>query len=342
MSIDPDRLAELRSLQLAALVRGRWPDVPDTARPGPFPEGATLVDDEGGRVWLLLGDDAWSRLGAALAVARRAGADEVHLLTEDRDGAGILARRASQFAEPAHVWVVEGRDLTAAEPALPATEPALPPEAEFYRPVFEAAGLAAVVEGGVLLGEYLGLEVARVVADPDGGAHVETGVGRFDREASDLVFEHESEAQSIARVVELASRYRHAGAQRHPVNQMVAERWLRAALVTDPSLVGLASLEPLAAAVPRRNLLETGVASARGVDLEGRPVVVACSTGVYLDLVPTAADDRLAHDPDARLLLALPERDIVPVTVELAQRLARPAEVVTVADGWQAVAERGR
>lgn len=39
-----------------------------------------------------------------------------------------------------------------------------------------------MVEGGELMGELLGLEVARVVVGDDGSAHVEAGVGRFDRE----------------------------------------------------------------------------------------------------------------------------------------------------------------
>ncbi|MGI8755918.1 MAG: hypothetical protein ACR2MB_08675, partial [Acidimicrobiales bacterium] len=70
-------------------------------------------------------------------------------------------------------------------------------------------------------------------------------------------------------------------------------------------------------------------------DLDGRPIVVTCSTGVDLDLVPASADDRLAHAPDARLVLVVPERDAVAITRELAARLVAPAEVVTVADTWR-------
>lgn len=71
-----------------------------------------------------------------------------------------------------------------------------------------------------------------------------------------------------------------------------------------------------------------------GVDAEG-PVVVACSVGIDLELVPAAADVRAVHSPDARLVLALPERDAVPVTRRLAASLVRPAEVVTPGDGWR-------
>ena len=49
-------------------------------------------------------------------------------------------------------------------------------------PLLADAGATVVVEHGLVTGEILGLEVARVVTD-DGGARVEVGVGRHDREA---------------------------------------------------------------------------------------------------------------------------------------------------------------
>ncbi|MCU1354612.1 MAG: hypothetical protein JWM89_30 [Acidimicrobiales bacterium] len=339
MTIDPDRLADLLARKLAALVRTRWPDLPDTAMRGSFPGGASVVDAEGDRAWISLSaeSDAERRLGAALAVARRAGARELHVVV-DGDAAPVLARRATLFADPPTVWRSDGVELTRAVAAPPAVDPAPAPEAELYRPLLVAAGLEAVVEGGNLIGEYLGLEVARVVVDDGGGAHIEAGVGRFDREAGALMFADLGETDALARVVELVSRHRNATAERHPINQLVPERWLRTALIAEPGRVGAASLEAVPSALARRNLLEIGVASARGVDLDGRPLIVTCSTGVDLDLVPAAADDRLAHDPDARLVLAVPGRDAVPVTTELASRLILPATVVAVEDGWTSIA----
>ena len=64
-------------------------------------------------------------------------------------------------------------------------------------------------------------------------------------------------------------------------------------------------------------------------------MVVACSVGVHLDLVPAAADARAALAPDARLLLALPERDAHPVTEALAARLLSPAELVPIEGDWR-------
>ncbi len=60
------------------------------------------------------------------------------------------------------------------------------------------------------------------------------------------------------------------------------------------------------------------------------PLVVVCSVGIDLDLVPFAADARLAVDPDAALVLALHERDVHPVTQRMVDRLVDPAEIVAV------------
>jgi hypothetical protein len=62
---------------------------------------------------------------------------------------------------------------------------------------------------------------------------------------------------------------------------------------------------------------------------------VAVAVGAHLDLVPLAADARAAVDPDARLLLAVPERDDLAGNRRLAARLRAPAEVVTVPGDWR-------
>jgi hypothetical protein len=343
MTDAPDRRASFLAVKLGALVRARWGDPGEAARPGAFPGGATLTAGDG-RMWILLDEeaDAARRLGAALAVAGRSGASELHLLVDDPDAAGVLARRAELFARPPAVWSVTGRELVTATPAAPAVDPAPPPEAELFRPILAEAGLETVVEGGSLLGEVLGLEVARVVLGDDGAAHIEAGVGRFDREVGAMMFAELSETDALARATTLVSDVRRPGATRHPLNQLVPERWLRSVLVRHPQLVGASSLRSVGSAVPRANLKDTGIATAIGTDAEGRDVVVTCSTGVDLELVPGAADDRLAHAPEARLVLAVPTRDALAVTTELASHLAVPAEVVTVDDDWRmATSDRG-
>ncbi|MCU1497259.1 MAG: hypothetical protein JWM47_1212 [Acidimicrobiales bacterium] len=329
-----DRRSALLATKLRVLASERW-SISGELRSGSFPSGATLLDPEAGRAWVLVEGDAARRLGGALAVAHRAGARELHLIVDDPEAGAILARRASAFRFPVQVWRSEGRELSEVTAAPVAADPAPAPEAELYRPVLRAAALDPVVEGGHLMGELLGLEVARVVVDDDGSAHVEAGVGRFDREVATMMFSHLGETDSLARAVDIVGRYRHPGAERHPLNVLVPERWLRSVLVADPALVGAATLRPVGSALPRANLNEEGIATAVGQDVDGRPLVVVCSTGVSLDLVPSAADDRLTHGPDARLVLALPERDAVPVTADLAGLLHAPAQIATVPGDWR-------
>ena len=69
---------------------------------------------------------------------------------------------------------------------------------------------------------------------------------------------------------------------------------MRARLVEDPSLVGAAELEAVESTVPRPNIKESAPAAAVGRDRAGTPVVVVCSIGIDLDLVPAAADARTA------------------------------------------------
>ena len=328
MAIGPERLAALNAAKLKSLTRGR---VDDDAAPGALPGGAGLVD--GTTAWVLLGPDADRSLGAALAWARRHEAETVHVVVDDPDAAGLLARRAGLLAPPPTVWRVDGADLAVAEPApVPVLRPV--PDAADLVSLLQEAGLDVVPEDGVVLGELLGLEVARITVG-DEGPVLEVGVGRFDREMTEMAHAHLAPADRLHRAVEIVAGYRRPGAPPHPLNQLVPERWMRAALAADPGRIGVAALRPVPSAVGRANLKETGVASAVGLDTAGEPVVVTCSTGVDLDLVPAAADDRAARAPGARLVLAVPARDALSLTRDLAARLARPAEVVGLDGEWR-------
>ena len=233
------------------------------------------------------------------------------------------------------MWLVEGRELRPAEPAPTPERIAPPPAAELLRPLLVDVGLEVVVEQGILRAEINGLEVARVVpADDEGDARLEVGVGRFDREAFAMVNAGLPDTEALAKAAAIVRGIRRADAPLHQLNQLAPERWLRAGLVADPSPLGLHDLEPIEPALPRTNLKDRGGASALGSDADGRPVVVTCSYGMELDLVPSAADDRAMHAPGARLVLAMPARDVHPVTQALAAALAEPAEVVPVEGGW--------
>jgi hypothetical protein len=233
------------------------------------------------------------------------------------------------------VWRANGRTLVAAEPA-----PYLPPttvadDRLSLLPLIEAAGATPAIEHGVVAGEVAGLEVCRAVVDPDVGVtRLEVGVGAHDREAFLLVHGDIPPAEALAGVVAAVAERRRPGAEPHPLNRLNAERLLRSRLLDEPSLVGALVLEPAPPPVPRTNLKDPVPCVAVGLDAQGDAVVVVCSVGIDLDLVPFAADARGAVGlDDARLLLAVPRRDDHPVTRALAGRLRRPAEVVPVPPG---------
>jgi hypothetical protein len=227
------------------------------------------------------------------------------------------------------VWRVDGRSLVEAAPEpIHASERDATGSA--FAAMLAAAGADVIVEHGVMSGEVLGLEVARVVGD-----RLEVGVGRHDREAFAMVHGDVPTEEALARVVAAVRTHRRLGAPDHPLQRLAAERWLRAMLIERPELVGASALAPAASAVPRTSVKDREPAVATGVDADGAPVVVVCSVGIDLDLVPAAADARLLHDPSARLVLAVPERDAHPVTRALAGALLDPATIVTVPSDWR-------
>ena len=141
---------------------------------------------------------------------------------------------------------------------------------------------------------------------------------------------------AVAKVVATVREHRRAGAAHHPLHQLAAERCLRARLIAEPELVGAVELWAVESPVARRNVKEPAPAAVVGRDSDGRSVVAVCSTGIDLDLVPAAADVRLAWAPEARLVLVVPERDAHSITRALAAALVAPAEVVTLAGDWRA------
>ncbi len=292
---------------------------------------------------MLIDDGAVARFGPALAWADRQGAASLDVLVDGPApfAPSVVARRASCFEPAPAVWAVSGRSLSpvvAAEPVVEdsfAHDPAMVAE-------LESQGLEVVSEHGVLRGEVLGLEVARTVGD-----RLEVGVGRHDRIARSEMRPGETTASALAEAARVVRSLRRVGAPTHPANTLARSRWLRSVLVRAPGLLGLSSLTPVAPPLPWFDLPEAGAAPAVGhLPSSGSgspftPVVVVCSVGVDLDLVPTAADCRLLYGspPSAsQLWLVVPEGDDLPVTRALAARLSSPADVRVVPRGWEHLA----
>src|SRR5262249_55178140 len=156
-----------------------------------------------------------------------------------------------------------------------------------------------------------------------------------DRELTAMVHGEAPPAHQLARAARIVRQHRRPTAARHPLNQLVPERWLRAVISRNPGLVGLAGLRAAEGARPRPTLRDLDIAVGEGLTSDGSPVVVACSVGIDIELVPAAADARAMLDPDAALWLVVPERDDHPVTRKLAARLREPARIVTVPDSWR-------
>jgi hypothetical protein len=332
-SLDPQRRGALLAAKLAALVRAHTEA--DELTPGAFPDGAAVQIGDSG--WVLVDRDPHRALGPALAWARRHDVASLNLVAEH--DAGHLARRARFFRDPASVWTIGDGGLVAAE-AVP-----VPPEppTNVDRAVFEAlesAGLEVIVEHGTVTGEVAGLEVARVVV-AEGGSRVEVGVGVNDREATSLVHGDLPTPQILASVVETVSRERRPGAPAHPLNRLAADRWLRSRLTDHPQAIGLRTLEPRPLTFARAGLRQSYPAAAIGTDPAGRRIVIVCSIGVDLDLVPEAADVRAATGETIDgLWIVVPERDDVAVTRWMGGQLVEPADLVTLVGDWRVAIER--
>src|SRR5262249_22385421 len=183
-----------------ALVRDHAGEAPVVL--GTFGGGAALL--RAGEAWVLADDRPARALGPALAWARQQGVDRVAVLVDDAEAAGILARRATHFIDPPQAFLVDRRTLA---PAIPTPLPPPPPPpiadaAVALVLLIEAAGAVPVIEHGVLAGEVAGLEVCRVVVDPNTGqARLEVGVGAHDREAFQLVHGDVPPVEALASVV---------------------------------------------------------------------------------------------------------------------------------------------
>ena len=318
MALSDEQRARLLQAKLAALVRDRWGE--GDLDLGSFPGGA--VARRGSTGWVLAEERGDRSLGGALAWAKRNDVEHLHVLASS--GAGTLARQAKAFAPEPEVWAVDERTLTPAEPdPLPAV--GVPDErALSFAPVLAEGGARPWVEhDGTVVGEVLGLEVARVV---DG--ELEVGVGKHDREAHHELLNQGQSVDDVRRVVNEV-RTRRVD-ERHPLSRVSLERWLAEVVVAHPEWLGVSALERRPSLVLRDDLRDRAPAPAVG---DG--VVVVCSVGLDPELVPLASDLRELYAPGEHLVLVVPEGDDHPSMRSLAEMLRDPAEVVTVRKDWK-------
>ena len=340
MSLDEEARRRLMAAKAVGLARSQG--MVPAGEPQPLLGGAaTLV--EGGGGWVLVQREPERALGAALAWSLRHGATSttcaIDVGTDGRPqlaAAGLVAAKAWALAVPPSVLAVTRSGVEVVGPA-PRPEPGP------YQPAVlaalrldDAAGAGADVvvhHDGALTFEVLGLEVGRV--DADGTLVV--GVGKHDREATSELLGYQPTREALVRAAEVVRQERRPGAQPGPPNMLQRERWLRHAMVEDPAALtgaGVAGpLVPVADPAPPADLRRPRPAAATA---EGGNVLVVCSAGIDLDLVPSAAWLRSWAAPAAeRVVLVVPAGDDQPILRDLAPLLPVPSAVVAVTPPWE-------
>ena len=299
-------------------------DAPDAQQ---FPEGALVVD--GDQVVVYRHTDADVAIGPVMLAATKASAEKVSVVVGDAPTAGILTRQATQLAVPPDVYVLDGTDIVVADPAeVPGVQEPTMADVELAHAAYEPHALELVVEAGIVRGELFGLEVSRVV---DGV--VEVGVGRFDREAGAMLRGTMESTDVLADALAQVAPHRTAEALPHPLNRLGRERWLRSVAVAEPSTVGLTSLAPVETVAVRQNLLDPFVAAGLGMDGDGVDTLAVFAAGLDTTALAHAADLTARHAPE-RVVVAIPEADMLPALTALYPLLAAPTEVVGMAAPW--------
>ncbi len=272
-----------------------------------------------------------SALAAALAWqtrSRRTGHAVEHIRICDSVAPGLTARRAAYFS--LSIDVLDTRSAPAVTAAPTPHEQVIAPHPDHlvFASMLSEAGTEVVIEHGVVAGEVLGLEVARVV-DEDGVAKLRIGVGAHDREMFKMLHGDISTVERLQKVVNTVRKHRDVGAPTHPLNLLAVERAARSRAVMAPQSLGLVSLQPAEPPAARPNLKDAWPCCAIGTDADGTPTVVVFVSGVDLEAVPFAADARDRLAPTGRLLIVTQQRNVVPLQKQIAELLAQPAEFLS-------------
>ncbi len=328
MTVASDPGAVLLSTRLTSHVReltGSEPAVEPISVGG----GAALIDRAAGRVVFLASPEKPAgALGHLLLLASRHQLDEAVVIYDDPSAAAVAARRSAAIDPAPTIQLADGLVLREVDPA---PLPEVPSPAETppcFVDLCRQAGVDPIQEAGIWRGEVLGLEVVRATL-----SGVEIGVGRMDREAGVVLHGDRPPAENLVSVADTVRTQRRAGSGVHPLATLVRERWLRHDLITDPSTIGLVGLVAVDPADTSGGLRDSVPAPAVGVDTAGARVLVVCSVGGDPDLVPVAADLVLREDPD-RLIVVLPDRDVLPTLLAAVERLAVRSDVIWVRGGW--------
>jgi hypothetical protein len=290
-----------------------------------LPGAAAAVAD--GRAIALVSNPTTTVVGGVLLWAQQA-AVLLEAVIVDAE-AGRVDEWLEGFDPRPAVFGLDGNLLV--DPVPPADRregraPAVPP-------AFDLADVEVVIENGVVRAEVDGLEVARLVVHEDGEHRVEVGVGQYDRAGHKVMSADRPLDETLDDVVTAVRASRHRSAPAHTYNRLCRERWLRSVLVAEPSLVGLVELHPVDPIPTRSGLLDVSPAPAIGADPEGVRVLVMASSGVDPGLALSTSAVARREDP-ARIVVALPPRDLIAPTQRLLDILRWPVETAGVEPPW--------
>jgi hypothetical protein len=158
------------------------------------------------------------------------------------------------------------------------------------------------------------------------------GVGKHDREAQREIRGDRQGLDELFEVVRIVAEHRVAEGAGHAAFHLSAERWLRDVVVRNPALVGATALRPVPSPTRRDDLRQPAPAPAADTQQQ---LLVVCSVGTDLDLVPAATDAYLADGRQPHVRFVVPEGDDLPSTRDLVDLLTIPADLVTVPPDWR-------
>ncbi len=330
MSLDPAQRAGLERARAIALARDHF-GFDETLTEVDSPPFGVVVRHEG-RACVVSSSRDLGVLGGLLVWAARHEISDLDLVFEHNGG--THARRAELLAPPFRVWNLVGSSIVRAVPESLPTPHRVTPDATALVAMIERSGADVVVEDGIIRAEIAGLEVGRVVEGPTGPLF-EVGVGRFDREAAALLNDGQSTESALVKVVDRVRAHRVVGAHSHAVNRIARERWIRSMVARDPTLAGLelsTVVVPVEPIPPRLGLLEAAPAALVTSGSEP-PLMIVCSTGMDLGLVPAVADLVARHEP-SEVRFVMPHRDVLPYIRQLVDRLPLPTSIVSIDPPW--------
>lgn len=352
MALTAQQRAQFLQAKLRALITEQWSVDPSTLTAVPFPAAAGFVAATTGVGWVLVPEktvnadpmdsrapgqrllDGW--LGGAVVWRHRQGLHTLNVLGDLDSPAD--ARRNALLKSPLSLFVVVGRSVVPMQSAPYVPAPAPDAVTMLQAETIVAGGADAVIEGGVLRAEVLGLEVGRVVSAgeaDDGVPRLEVGVGRHDRLAQSMMYGGAADVLvGLREAVGAVRTHRAAHRGTHPANQLSRERWMRDVLCAQPDLVGCRRLEPVAS-TEEPALKVSSPACAVGETVGGESMIIGCSVGVDLHAPFVVADTAaFLGGSYVHRRLVVPEGDDLPAVRLAAASMAEPIEVVTVTKNW--------